>query len=112
MSDQYYQEFKFAGTIIEGTMKLNQIIPSVLGTLREIELWLGKKDCTKYAEFSSRLRVIISSYGRDFEDSDDGAADAEFLYADMSDCMNEMIPSRYYFGGHPDDPANVGIWEL
>lgn len=38
---------------------------------------------------------------------------AELLHltADIVDWINDVLPAGWYYGGHPDDPACVGIWE-
>lgn len=33
------------------------------------------------------------------------------LWGEISDALNEIAPEGTYFGGHPDDPANIGFWE-
>ena len=33
------------------------------------------------------------------------------LWEEICDALNEIAPEGTYFGGHPDDPADIGFWE-
>lgn len=50
--------------------------------------------------------------GLDF-DSDTGCENEYWvdLWIEISDALNQVAPEGAYFGGHPDDPANIGFWK-
>lgn len=94
------EEFAYAGTVIHGTMRPQDLIPAFLDCLQEL-------DPAAYAAIDG---VPDDSWDDDswFWESDDAA----WLIEELFDALDAAAPEGYYFGAHPGDGADYGFWQI
>jgi len=86
------------GTVIHGTLRPQDLI-------RAFSEWL---DYYQNGAFLS----LIENYAETREDLVmQGDNDDPWLLDELFDAINEAIPSGFYFGAHPGDGSDFGIWE-
>lgn len=106
--------FKYAGTVSEGTLLPEDLIPKFLTVLSELnEDWYNSADPdTKRA--GEKVAEEIESMELDMQE-DDFFDDDEAVQEDLDwliETLNELAPKGYYFGAHPGDGADFGFWEV
>ena len=93
------------GTVIHGTMRVQDLIPAFLDTLAEVwpEAYAGYMVCP-----FGPVPAYVEDEGDDSEwwDGDD----AKGLLDSLFDQLNEAAPDGYYFGSHPGDGSDYGFW--
>lgn len=77
--------FKFIGSVSSGTLRSEDLIPTFLGLLHELEP--GRE----------------LNYPRESDDPMD-------VVNDLIDDLNNYAPPYFYFGAHPGDGADFGFW--
>ena len=98
------------GTIIHGTLRVEDLVPCFAECLREL-LSLENSDVdaesrSAHAKLCERVTSSIEKDGDDYFESEDAGHDL----ADLSDALNEHAPDGCYFGSHPGDGADFGFW--
>lgn len=92
------------GAISSGTMRTQDLIPTFLSTLDQL-------DHAEYVKLAKQYRegLANSKQGYDaYYESDACAWLMEALYDALDDCA----PDGYYFGAHEGDGACYGFWEV
>lgn len=102
------QEIKleYIGTVSEGTMRSDDLIPKFLDVAEKMAERLGDEynigECKLYRKRYNALS--------------DNAPDEEwdYLLDEITCLLNElsMCPDGYYFGAHPGDGSDYGFWEV
>ena len=114
------------GTIIQGTLRLEDLIPCFMDETR-LRL-IALNECTngiKLADYA-RVGVLWGSYHRLVDlwfeldpnswlhgkgnIAQDKVEEAQHMLDDLFDLLNELAPEGYYFGSHPGDGADFGYW--
>lgn len=98
----------FTGTMSEGTMRPQDILPAVMDVLKEYH--------------PEAYQLVTSTISGEFDatytelcgDKDHPAWRSEemgWILGEVAwDAMNEIAPDGYYFGAHPGDGADYGFW--
>lgn len=82
------------GTISHGTLRAEDLIPRFLAALSEV-------DPERAAEINAD------------KPSDDDEEWMEFwINNTLWDALNDCCPGGYYFGAHPGDGADFGVWPI
>ena len=84
------------GTVSHGTMRSEDVIPTFIDTLAELD-----SECAKN---------IVSEYKFDSATFDFNSEDADWLSEKLFDALNEYAPEYCYFGAHPGDGSDFGFW--
>lgn len=95
------------GTIIQGTMRRQDLIPAFLEALR-----VASPDA--YAQLIMGPFGAVPAHVSDEGDDSpwwDTEAAADLL-AQLDEALNEAAPEGHYFGAHPGDGADFGFWEV
>ena len=96
----------FTGTVIHGTIRPQDLLPTFLDILFEYHP-------EAYSEIANALKEEFGNWEE--RPDDDSIWNSEFiadvLYEDIWDAMNEIAPDGYYFGSHPGDGADYGFWK-
>lgn len=82
------------GTIIHGTMRIEDLVPALIDALRSVSPTTAD---TMQAEFDT----CKSDEDRDY-----------FLYETLFDAMDEYCLPFTYFGSHPGDGCDYGVWPV
>lgn len=99
------ETFTHYGTVVHGTLLLEDIIPPCLRTLEEI-------DRDAYIElvcdYPRQAQFLSATDRKAFRPSMlDGMDD---MLRDLFDLLNERAPEGFYFGSHVGDAADFGFW--
>lgn len=98
----------FSGTVSEGTMRPQDLLPAIMDVLREY-----------YPEaYQLVTSIVISEFNIAYRNLRNIGEHIAWQSEEMSwivnevawDAMNEIAPDSYYFGAHPGDGANYGFW--
>ena len=94
------------GSISNGTLRLQDLIPTLLDTLKEIA------EPEAYEAFiNSRPRVPESALTDDDDDYwDFNNEEMHMLLGDLFDELQVRAPPGTYFGWNEDEVANLGFW--
>ena len=93
-----------AGTLICGTMRLQDIIPAFLDAIRAT---------VEYTQLLSLPFGAVPSHAIDDDDSDWWMSeDAECIYFSILDVLDAYAPKGYYFGAHIGDGSDYGYWPI
>lgn len=90
---------KIFGSISTGTMRTEDLIPAFMGALKAL-------DSTVWVKLQKELWEIEAM--EDGEDKDESLS--YFLNESLSDELNNLAPSYFYFGSHPGDGSDYGFW--
>ena len=82
-------------------MRAEDVIPEMIWTLRQV----NKREAARYQARFNRLEQTDDG---DFTDRAD--KQAGYLWEDLDDALNARCPAYTYFGSHPGDRADYGIW--
>jgi len=98
----------FRGTIIEGTMRPQDMLPAMMDVLLQYHPEAYQLvTSTISSEFDLTYMELCS------HESHPAWQDEELswiLYELAWDAMNEIAPEGYYFGSHPGDGSDYGFW--
>ena len=84
------------GSISSGTMRAEDLIPAFIAAI---------PDDDRRASYEMELAAL------DFEDGDQ-QEDMDDLLDRLFDVLGEYCPEGYYFGAHPGDGADYGVWAV
>lgn len=95
------------GTVIEGTLRPQDLIPAFLDALREA-------NPDGYAQLVIAPFGPVPSYVMDEGDSSGwwDSEDASALIESLTEALDESAPEGYYFGAHPGDGSDFGFWRI
>ena len=48
---------------------------------------------------------------KEFDAAEPDSSDAYMIYEDIEYAMDEIAPDGCYFGAHPGDGADIGVWQ-
>ncbi len=91
---------EWVGTVSHATMRWEDLIPAFTDFLHEI--WRGevftKEECP---DQHLAGKTADRFYG-----------DLNEIVGDLFDAIEEYVPEGYYFGAHPGDGSDYGIWPV
>jgi hypothetical protein len=97
------------GTVIAGTMRIEDLIPAFLDELERIDPFEAASLAEEFADLLARVADAPDTATRaSVFASDDAAALLEALF----DALDERAPDGAYFGAHPGDGADFGFWPV
>jgi hypothetical protein len=109
------------GTVVAGTLRLQDTIPVFLQVLEELNPTAFKKIRSHTGARRIYQRKIVSINASEVSrqlvlasdespvwDSDD----VHDLYEVLFDLLQESAPDGTIFGSHPDDGADIGFWPV
>lgn len=98
-------EFKFVGSWISGTMREEDLIPSFLDLL-------GELDPERRAQVEADNQDVLGVWDdEDEERPADWDEKASWLLNEvLFDALNEFAPPYFYFGANEGDGADYGFW--
>lgn len=82
------------GSVSSGTMRVEDLLPAFVSAI---------PDDAVRATYEAELSTL------DFEDGDQ-QEDMDYLLDRLFDVLNEYVPEGHYFGSHPGDGADYGVW--
>ncbi len=93
------------GSIIEGTLRPQDLIPKFLATLQEYnpQLWVT------WTTPNTEEYLLLP------EEDDDtwwSSGDASEVLHDLSDALDDIAPHGCYFGPHSGNNSDFGFWPL
>lgn len=92
------------GSISTGTLRYEHVIPKMLDALRELSPARHGLVQDQHAELLDNL---------DPEVWDDGhVEDIVTLFDRIADEIAATLPEGWYFGTHPGDGADFGVWQV
>ena len=86
------------GSVSEGTLRLEDLIPALLDALEPLALSRGERSTVR------SVRKSEQKEGYYYSD------DAGYDYDDLLDIAQNHSPSYCVFGTHPGDGASIGCW--
>ena len=97
-------KLEYIGTVTEGTMRADDLIPMFLDVAEEMAGRLGDEDAIREAK----------GYRCDYNSLSDDAPDEEwdYLLEELDTLLDSLAPDGYYFGSRPGDGADFGFWEV
>lgn len=95
--------FNVAGTVIEGTMRAEDLIPTFISTIRTIDPEMENPLRLALIDLENNMLEMGEEYFRD----EISTFDLDYLF----DMLNQYAPDGYYFGAHPGDGSDYGFWE-
>ena len=98
------------GTVIHGTHRSEDLIPTFLGILELMDKSAHDSLVENYPEYTAYLAAIESD---DEESEANNFMDSEIaseMVNDLFDRINEFTPEGMEFGAHPGDGADFGFW--
>ncbi len=93
-----------AGSYSHGTMREEDLIPTFLGALESVA---SKKEVNALKKEYRKVLRALDSTGEIPEDLQE---DASWLLDALFDALNARTPDGCYFGAHPGDCADYGVW--
>lgn len=78
------------GSVSHGTMRPEDLIPTFIDTLREL-------DPARADQFA-------------IEWQESRQADRDAILEELFDALNDHAPAYFYFGAHPGDGSDYGFW--
>jgi len=90
------------GSIISGTLRLDDLLREFAHVLA-----LHKHDGNKGVIDDALVMAKTNSSAWTDEQIDD----AQMLIDALSKRLDDLCPNGYYFGAHPNDGADFGVWE-
>lgn len=88
------------GTIISGTLKLNDLLDKFA---HELALHDHGENKQLIEEALTWAKI---------DNVDGGCVDVmQDIINELSEKLNDLCPQDYYFGAHPDDGADFGVWK-
>ena len=98
--EQYGIDPNAVGSVISGTLRLQDLIPRFLEVLDD-----------RAPEKAERFAAEIPDAAGGNDTHPFWASDlAMELYLELIDALNEAAPPGFYFGTHPGDGADFGFW--
>jgi len=100
------------GTVSHGTMRQEDLIPSFLGVLEELDktrwqvLVEGHQDVLD--RFGDLRLEWVAGSGEYIPD--DKIDSAHYLLDVLFDTLDDLAPEGYYFGANPGDGSDYGFW--
>lgn len=94
--------FRYAGTISHGTLRDEDLVPTFLSVLQELDLDRWSTLTTEYCDAIAHLEQGL-------EPNPD---DLDSLREALHDALNDAAPEGYRFGAHEGDGADFGFWEV
>lgn len=93
------------GSVIEGTLRTQDLLPRFLDLLRELnpELWM-RWTTPGYEEY-----VRLPSEANDPWWDGDEATD---VLSNLIEALDDLAPPRCYFGSHFGNSSDFGFWPL
>lgn len=89
------------GTIISGTLKLNDLLDKFAHELALHDHGENKKLIEEALTWAK------------IDNVDGGCVDVmQDIINELSEKLNDLCPQDYYFGAHPDDGADFGVWKV
>jgi len=88
-------------------MRPEDLIPAFLDIAKSLRLCRDDRSCVQRIRRIERMST--GTYGEcshGYLDADDAAEDLETLF----DLLNNYVPDYCYFGAHPGDGADYGVW--
>ena len=94
------------GSISTGTLRVEDILPAVLDALGDLRLTREERAVVMQA------RGELEQWEEFIDDPDEGAREdlETTLYVTLFDIADAHCPDYCYFGGHPGDGADIGVW--
>lgn len=86
------------GTISEGTLKAEDLIPEFLGALKLVKLSREER----------KLARVVESHYRNRPHETDNVEDVDL--DTLHEILSNHAPEYCYFGTHPGDGAHFGVW--
>ncbi|GED41217.1 hypothetical protein [Cobetia marina] len=95
------------GTISQGTLRRQDLIPTFLTALADY-------DSAAYEQLTAQPFPPIPSYVQDEGDDSEwwDSEDAGFLLEELTTALENAAPDGTYFGTHEGDGADFGFWSL
>ena len=88
------------GSVSSGTMRLEDLIPTFLDATDELREELAPEDIES-------INIIKNAMKKEgYFESEDAQYDLEWLF----ELLNSLCPPYCYFGSHPGDGADYGVW--
>ena len=91
---------EWVGTVSHATMRWEDLIPAFTDFLREI----GQGNVFSQEE-SPNHQQAERSVGTVYADLDE-------ILSNLFDAIDDYVPEGYYFGAHPGDGSDYGIWPV
>lgn len=106
----------FEGTVSEGTMREEDLIPRFLSVLAVLDKDRAESLIEEYkAEGFDYEDMVTDEYGTHYpfgQDDDRTYNLANEMTHALFDLLGEHAPEGYYFGAHPGDGADYGFWAV
>ena len=108
----------FTGTVSEGTMRPQDVLPAIMGVLAEyrpsafnmIQYELAFGDDTRFTQ--CQASIVYSEMCRNDNHPYWDSEDVSWIINELAwDAMNDIAPEGYYFGSHPGDGSDYGFWQ-
>jgi len=94
------------GTVSEGTLRIQDLIPKFIETLREV-------NPVGYAQCVVNNALIPAYVEENGDDCEWWASDnASWMLIWLTEALEEEAEEGYYFGAHHGDGACIGYWEI
>ena len=84
------------GTVSSGTMRVEDLLPAFIAAI---------PDADRRAIYENELTALNFENEDDFESLD-------YLLDTLFDVLGEYVPEGHYFGAHPGDGADYGVWPV
>ena len=91
---------EWVGTVSHATARWEDLIPAFTDFLREIGQGnvFSKEECPNHQQAERSVGTVY--------------ADLDEILSDLFDAIDDYVPEGYYFGAHPGDGSDYGIWPV
>lgn len=100
-------DFKYSGTVSEGTMRSQDLAPKFLSVLEELDSEAYQQMQVPAVGFGAFPSYALEDSSSEWWDSEECTWAMEALF----DALDWCAPEGYYFGAHEGDGADFGFWE-
>ena len=110
MTEEHKFQLGVGGTVVEGTMQAQDVLPAIMDVLVEHHPEAHQEIVgIVYGEFNTTYTELRGQPRHP-------AWETEFMGWLLNEvaweAMNDIAPKGYYFGAHPGDGADHGFWQL
>lgn len=102
--------FRWAGSISEGTLRPEDLIPKFIEVLNDLVPWQVPYLATTSADWREYVALVEAGQAERLGECDQESV-SEFLVR-LEDELNDAAPEGYRFGAHEGDGALFGFWRI
>lgn len=100
------------GSISSGTLRPQDLLPKFLFTLEAVDQEMATKYNTELILLGFGYSQCGVCFGEDSPLWEEESETISEIIEDISYDLSDYAPDGYYFGAHPGDGAEFGVWPI